>query len=103
MRQAVEKVLHDNSLLAIIIRSDYKSEGIEFFTPNDFSHQLAYMNWPAGYKIWNSEKAQEQRKMIRKCQKACRLLNCNFKEFDLWYKVRHQLNQIILNRGNAEW
>ncbi len=51
MRQAVEKILHDNSLLAIIIRSDYKSEGIEFFTPDDFSQQLAYMNRPAGYKI----------------------------------------------------
>lgn len=51
MKQAVEKVIHDNSLLAIIIRSDYKSEGIEFFTPGEFSQQLAYMNRPEGYKI----------------------------------------------------
>lgn len=51
MKQAPEQVLHEDSLLAIIIRSDYKNEGIEFFTPDDFSQQLAYMNRPAGYKI----------------------------------------------------
>ena len=51
MREAVERVVHENKLLAIIIRSDYRKEGIEFFTPNDFSQQLAYMNRPAGYKI----------------------------------------------------
>lgn len=51
MKQALEQVLHEDSLLAIIIRSDYKTEGIEFFTPDDFSQQLAYMNRPAGYKI----------------------------------------------------
>jgi mannose-6-phosphate isomerase-like protein (cupin superfamily) len=37
--------------LAFILRHDYKSEGITFFTPNDFSQQLAYMNRPAGYVI----------------------------------------------------
>ncbi len=51
MKQTLEQVLHEDSLLAIIIRSDYKNEGIEFFTPDDFSQQLAYMNRPAGYKI----------------------------------------------------
>jgi len=49
--KAVEHVYHENAIVAIIIRSDYKSEGIEFFTPDDFSQQLAYMNRPAGYKI----------------------------------------------------
>lgn len=51
MRQSVEKVTHNHALLAIIIRSDYGKEGIEFFTPNDFSRQLAYMNRPAEYNI----------------------------------------------------
>lgn len=51
MREAIDRVVHENKLLAIIIRSDYAKEGIEFFTPDDFSQQLAYMNRPAGYKI----------------------------------------------------
>jgi hypothetical protein len=48
---AVDRVVHKNKLLAIIIRSDHSKDGIEFFTPDDFSQQLAYMNRPAGYKI----------------------------------------------------
>src|SRR4030042_3889295 len=51
MEQAIEKIIYRNLLLAIIIRSDYKNDGIEFFTPDDFSQQLAYMNRPDGYKI----------------------------------------------------
>ncbi len=34
--------------LAIIIKANYSKDGIEFFTPDDFSQQLAYMKHPAG-------------------------------------------------------
>ena len=51
MKEFLEKVTHNNALLAIIIRTRYSSEGIEFFTPDNFSQQLAYMNRPQGYTI----------------------------------------------------
>lgn len=51
MNNQIDRVVHENSLLAIIIRSDFSKDGIEFFTPDDFSQQLAYMNRPEGYKI----------------------------------------------------
>jgi hypothetical protein len=47
----IQKILKDSIILAMILRVNYKSEGIEFFTPNDFSQQLGYMNRPKGYKI----------------------------------------------------
>jgi hypothetical protein len=47
----IDRVYHRDSLLAIIIRSEYCTDGIEFFTPGEFSQQLAYMNRPAGYRI----------------------------------------------------
>jgi hypothetical protein len=37
--------------LALIVRRNYRSEGIEFFTPNSYSQQIGYMNRPAGYVI----------------------------------------------------
>jgi mannose-6-phosphate isomerase-like protein (cupin superfamily) len=46
-----DRIEHDNTLLAIIIRRDFKKPGIHFFTPDDFSQQLAYMNHPAGKVI----------------------------------------------------
>ena len=38
-------------LLAMIIPAEYEAQGIQFFTPNEFSQQLAYMNRPQGYTI----------------------------------------------------
>jgi hypothetical protein len=45
------KIIHNNQLLALIIPHDFTKDGIEFFTPDDFSQQLAYMKHPAGKKI----------------------------------------------------
>jgi mannose-6-phosphate isomerase-like protein (cupin superfamily) len=47
----IENVIHDKKLLSVIIRANYQSEGIEFFTPDDFSQQLAYMKRPKDYVI----------------------------------------------------
>lgn len=47
----IENVIHNEKLLSVIIRANYKSEGIEFFTPDDFSQQLAYMNRAKNYVI----------------------------------------------------
>jgi len=43
-----EQIIHNNQILAIIIKHSYSSNGITFFTPDDFSQQLAYMNHPRG-------------------------------------------------------
>jgi len=47
----VEYIIFENQTLAIILRSQYKNEGIKFFTPNEFSQQLGYMNHPSGHVI----------------------------------------------------
>lgn len=47
----IERIEHDNILLALIIKASFKKNGIEFFTPSDFSQQLGYMNRPKGYVI----------------------------------------------------
>lgn len=47
----IQQIIYKNELLAIIIRNDYSEEGIKFFTPNDFSQQLAYMHHPKGKVI----------------------------------------------------
>ena len=47
----IDNVVHKDKLLSVIIRAKYKAEGIEFFTPDDFSQQLAYMNRAKDYVI----------------------------------------------------
>ena len=47
----LEQITYNNQILAIIIKADYSKDGVEFFTPNDFSQQLAYMKHPQGKVI----------------------------------------------------
>ncbi len=47
----VEKVIHNSAIHAIIVRADFCQDGIVFFTPDEFSQQLGYMNRPSGYVI----------------------------------------------------
>ncbi len=47
----IEKIETKGQFIALIIRAEFKKDGIEFFTPDEFSQQLAYMNRPRGYTI----------------------------------------------------
>jgi mannose-6-phosphate isomerase-like protein (cupin superfamily) len=47
----IEKIVVDNLQLAVIIKNNYQKEGISFFTNDNDSQQLGYMNRPEGYVI----------------------------------------------------
>jgi len=44
----IEYIKYKERLLAIIIPTEFRQDGIHFFTSNDLSQQLAYMHHPAG-------------------------------------------------------
>lgn len=41
-------IIKKDKLLAMIIKNDYTHDGIKFFTPDEYSQQLAYMHHPTG-------------------------------------------------------
>jgi mannose-6-phosphate isomerase-like protein (cupin superfamily) len=47
----IERIVHDGRELALIVRSGFRCDGIEFFTPGSYSQQVGYMNRPGGYVI----------------------------------------------------
>lgn len=47
----VEIVEKEGTRLAVLIRANFKKDGIEFFTDDNSSQQLGYMNRPEGYVI----------------------------------------------------
>ena len=47
----IENITHNGRVLAVLLHAGYHAEGIQFFTPDDFSQQLGYMNRPEGYVI----------------------------------------------------
>jgi mannose-6-phosphate isomerase-like protein (cupin superfamily) len=44
----LETITLQGQMFAVVIRADYSAPGITFFTPPNFSQQLAYMNHPKG-------------------------------------------------------
>jgi hypothetical protein len=51
MNKKIEEIRHADEIMALIVRSGFERDGIEFFTPDHFSQQIGYMNRPAGYVI----------------------------------------------------
>ncbi|MBY0353712.1 hypothetical protein K2W90_05090 [Candidatus Babeliales bacterium] len=47
----IEHIMHNDLLLAIIVRQEYGTPGISFLTPDNFSQQLGYMQHQAGHEI----------------------------------------------------
>lgn len=47
----IETIKHGDTILAVVLPANHRSDGIQFFTPDEFSQQLAYMNHPNGHVI----------------------------------------------------
>ncbi|MFM7518960.1 MAG: hypothetical protein ACKO9B_00665 [Planctomycetota bacterium] len=47
----VETITHGHEVFAIIVRSTFDAEGIRFFTPGEYSQQLAFLKHRAGKQI----------------------------------------------------
>ena len=47
----IETITHGLEPVALIIRAEYDEPGIQFFTPANFSQQLAFIRHPPGHKI----------------------------------------------------
>jgi hypothetical protein len=43
----LKEIRHNNKIIAIIIYKSFEKDGIHFFTPDNYSQQLAYMKHPA--------------------------------------------------------
>lgn len=49
--QLIEIINNGLEPIALIVRAEYDEPGVKFFTPANFSQQVAYMHHPEGYKI----------------------------------------------------
>jgi mannose-6-phosphate isomerase-like protein (cupin superfamily) len=48
----IERIEENGEFLALIVRAGFSKPGITFFTPDDLSQQLGYMQHPAGKQIF---------------------------------------------------
>jgi len=95
----MEVVKHLDQTIGIIIRSDYRAEDIEFFTPNTFSQQLGYMNRPAGYKIDPHVHNPVQREVV--WTQEVLLVRSGRVRVDFYTDGRHYLESRVIKTGDV--
>jgi len=95
----IEQVIDNQKLLSIIIRADYKSEGIEFFTPGDFSQQLGYMNRKKNHIISPHTHNAVQRDV--KFTQEVLIIKSGKVRVDYYDEKKKYLESRILNKGDV--
>ena len=84
-------------LIALIIRRNFKSTGIKFFTPDNSFQQLGYLNRPKNYFI-RPHKHIENVKKINKTQEVLFIKSGKLR-IDL-YSSKKYYRSFILNKGD---
>lgn len=94
------EIVKDNSeILAIIIRKEYSTEGLKFFTPDDFSQQLAYMNHRKG-KIIEPHAHNALKREIHFTQEVL-LLKSGKLKVDIYRSNKSLLATFVLTEGDV--
>lgn len=97
--KGIVKIIYKKKLLGIIIKSDFKKEGLEFFTPEDYSQQLAYMNRPKGYVITSHIHNPVVRKI--RFTKEVLFMKTGKVRVDFYDDKRRYVESKILNAGDV--
>jgi mannose-6-phosphate isomerase-like protein (cupin superfamily) len=95
----IEEIRHAGTLLGIIVRTNYCKQGITFFTPDDFSQQLAYMNHPAG-KVIPPHVHNKVERAVHYTQEVLFLKKGRL-QVDFYNDHRQYLESRVLNAGDV--
>ena len=94
-----KQIEHNEKILAIIIKPSYSQEGINFFTPDTFSQQLAYMNRPKGYIIEPHVHKAVQRK-VEYTQEVLFIRSGKLR-VDFYNDNKEYLENVVLESGDV--
>lgn len=96
---AIEFVRNLDQTIGIILRSNFRAEGIHFFTPDVFSQQLAYMNRPQGYVIPPHVHNPVQRDVL--WTQEVLFIKSGKVRIDFFTEGRHYLESRVVQKGDV--
>ncbi|RJR42647.1 MAG: hypothetical protein C4576_15745 [Desulfobacteraceae bacterium] len=90
---------YGGEIIAIVLRYRYRNKDITFFTPDEFSQQLAYMSRPKGYRI----APHVHRTVLRKVTRTQEILwvKKGAVQVDLYRPDRRHLRSLVLYGGDT--
>ncbi len=94
----IKEFYNNKDLIAIVIKSNYRKDGISFFTPEDFSEQIAYMTHKKGSKVLAHVHNKIDR-IVSTTQEVL-ILKKGRMRVDLYTQEKKYLESCILNEGD---
>lgn len=95
----VEHVSSGESLLAIIVRSNFSQPGVNFFTPDNLSQQLAFIKHPPGRLIKPHIHNPVQREVLY--TQEVLVIKKGALRVDFYDDSRNYLESRVLNAGDV--
>lgn len=89
----------DKHIIAIIVKGNYEKPGISFFTPDDFSQQLAYMHHPAGHIILPHIHNEVKREVLY--TKEILVIKKGKLRCDFYTEQKEYLESVIVETGDV--
>ncbi len=93
------KISYKKKLIAFIVKAGFKKNGLEFFTPDEFSQQLAYMNRPKGHII-NSHIHSRMAKNIKYTQEVLFIRSGKIR-IDFYDEKKHYVESRVVRQGDV--
>jgi len=88
-----------NEILAIVVKHSFSREGIAFFTPDDFSQQLAYMKHKEG-KVIRPHVHNFVKREVHFTQEVLFIKRGRLK-VELYSNGRHPIKSFVLEAGDV--
>jgi hypothetical protein len=95
----IKEVIYNDKLLALVIPKDYCEPGIHFFTPHEYSQQLAYIHHPAG-KVLDSHVHNPVLREVHYTQEVLFIKKGKLR-IDLYGEKRDYVESLVLKEGDA--
>lgn len=95
----IREIKYQNILIAMIVSHKFQAPGIHFFTPGDFSQQLAYMRHPTG-KIIPPHVHNPVKREVQYTQEVL-LIKKGRLRVDFYNELQQYLESYILEAGDV--
>tara|TARA_B100001248_G_C26993254_1_gene280012 strand:+ start:49 stop:480 length:432 start_codon:yes stop_codon:yes gene_type:complete len=95
----LERIEYKGILLAIILRHEFKKEGIEFLTPENFTQQLGYMKRDKGYEIYPHVHNPVERKIFYTYEVL--YIKSGSVRTDFYSEEKVYIKSVVLNKGDV--
>ncbi len=99
MAQNIIRIKSNKELLAVMIKSRFNKNGIQFFVPDGYAQQLGYMKRPKGYVISAHIHTSIQRK-ISMVQEVLFIRNGKVR-IDFYDKKKHYVESRVAGQGDV--